>query len=113
MNRAKVYVTQEVITANYGPAEDWGEVVFLSVSEVSNVPNSLHNAKLVHSIRERLREFEPSIDFIAPSGSPVITGVVFAILRERTSKFNILKWNSRDGRYTCIKIDIQGEERVY
>jgi len=113
MNRAKVYVTQEVTTANYGPAEEWGEVTFLCVSEVSNVPNSLHNAKLVHTIRERLVDFDPDTDFIAPSGSPVITGLVFAILRERTTKFSVLKWNSRDGAYSCIKIDVKGEGRVY
>lgn len=113
MDRAKVFVTQEVTTANYGPAEQWGDVTFLSVSEVSHVPNSLHNAKLVHTIRERLREFRADLDYVAPSGSPVITGLVFAILRERTSRFNILKWNARDGAYSCIKIDIMGEGRVY
>jgi len=113
MDRCKVYVTQEVTTANYGPAEKWGEVKFLSVSEVSNVPNSLHNARLVATIRERLRDFDPECDYIAPSGSPVITGIVFAILRERTSKFSVLKWNSRDGEYTVIRIDVAGVERVY
>lgn len=113
MSRPTVYVTQEVTTANYGPAEKWGDVKFLAVSEVSNVPNSLHNAKLVATIRERLREFDPDHDFVAPSGSPVITGIVFAILRERTAKYNVLKWNSRDGEYTVIRIDVAGAARVY
>ncbi len=113
MNRPIVYITQEVTTANYGPAERWGEVKFLVASELSNVPNSLHNAKMVTVIRERLREFDPEHDFVAPSGSPVITGIVFAVLRERTSRFNILKWNSRDGEYSVIRIDVAGAGRVY
>lgn len=113
MDRAKVFVTQEVTTANYGPAEDWGDVTFLSASEVSNVTNSLHNVKLVQSIRDRLQGFNPETDYIAPSGSPVITGLVFAVIREKTTKFNVLKWNARDGAYSLIKIDIAGERRVY
>jgi hypothetical protein len=113
MDRVEVYVTQEVLTANYGPAEEWGEVKFITVSELSNVPNSLHNAKVVAGIRSKLAEFRPDVDYIAPSGSPIITGLVFAVLRERTSKFNILKWNSRDKAYSAIKINVAGEQRVY
>jgi hypothetical protein len=43
----------------------------------------------------------------------VITGLVFAILRERTTKYGVLKWNSRDGEYTVIRIDVAGATRVY
>ena len=114
MNRPKVYITQEVTTANYSTAENFGEPVFLSVSEVSNVPNSLHNRKLVFNIRERFKDYDPERDFIAPSGSPIITGLVFAIAREKSESFNVLKWNNRDSGYTAIRIDIGREaQNVY
>jgi len=113
MDRPKVFVTHEVPTANYAPAEEWGEVTFLSVAEISGVPNSLHNRKLIAAIRDRMKEFDPKRDYIAPSGSPIITGIVFAIAREKTTIFNVLKWNSRDSAYTCATIDISENNLVY
>lgn len=113
MDRPKVYVTHEVSTAHYAPAEEWGDVVFLSVAEISGVPNSLHNRKLIAAIRDRFKDFNPARDYIAPSGSPIITGIVFAIAREKTTVFNVLKWNSRDSAYTNARIDISGNTHVY
>jgi hypothetical protein len=113
MDRPKVYVTQEVLTANYVPADKWGDVVFLSVAEISGVPNSLHNRKLVAAIRDRMAAYDPATDFIAPSGSPIITGIVFAIAREKSAVFNVLKWNSRDQSYTPATVDISEDKYVY
>ena len=105
---AKVFITQEVTTANYSDVERFGEPVFLSASEVSNVPDSLHNQKLVGLIRERFNEYAPGVDFIAPSGSPIIAGLVFALAREKGDTFNVLKWNNRDRIYTAIRIGVKG-----
>jgi hypothetical protein len=109
----KVFVTQEVTTANYSDIERFGEPVFLSASEVSNVPDSLHNQKLVGLIRERFHEYDPGVDFIAPSGSPIIAGLVFALAREKGDTFNVLKWNNRDRVYTAIRIGVKGVTGVY
>lgn len=113
MERPKVYITQEVTTANYFDVERFGDPVFLSASEVSNVPDSLHNQKLVGLIRERFAGYRPGIDFIAPSGSPIIAGLVFALAREQTDTFNVLKWNNRDRQYTAIRIGVKGVTGVY
>ena len=104
----KVYVTQEVAIANYSDIERFGEPVFLSASELSNVPDSLHNQKLVGLIRERFSDYDPGVDFIAPSGSPIIAGLVFALAREKGDTFNVLKWNNRDRQYTPIRIGLKG-----
>ena len=113
MTRPKVYVTQEVVTANYSDVERFGDPVFLSTSEVSNVPDSLHNRKLVSFIRSRFADYDPDVDFIAPSGSPVLAGLVVAMAREKGSTFNILKWNNRDRQYTAIRISVEGTTNVY
>jgi hypothetical protein len=110
--QSRVFVTQEVKTANYSPAEGFGEVVFITASELSHLRNSAHNRKLVALIRERLRNFNPQLDFVAPSGSPIITGLVFAVLRERTDTFQVLKWNARDQMYVPLYIDIEETEHV-
>ena len=111
--KPKVYVTQEVRTANYGPAEQFGEVVFLTASELSQFKNSVHNKKVIGVIRENLKHFNSATDFIAPSGSPVITGIVFAILREKTTQFQVLKWNARDQMYAPLFINIEENELVH
>ncbi|HLO98677.1 MAG TPA: hypothetical protein VK171_08790 [Fimbriimonas sp.] len=108
----KVYVTQEVMTASYADAERYGDLVFLCASELSNVANSLHNEKLIAALRDRLSKFNPQEDFIAPSGSPIITGLVFAMLREKTRVFRVLKWNNRDAAYTSLTLDITGLNHV-
>lgn len=112
-SRPKVFITQEVMTANYQDVERFGDPVFLSTSEVSNVPDSLHNRKLVAFIRSRFEAYRPEIDFIAPSGSPIVSGLVFAMAREKADTFNILKWNNRDKQYTQIRITVGGAESVY
>lgn len=113
MNKPKVYVTQEVTTANYADVERFGSPVFLSASEVSNVPDSLHNQKLVGLIRDRFADYDPAIDYIAPSGSPIISGLVFAIAREKGDTFKVLKWNNRDRIYTAVRIGVKGVIGVY
>lgn len=109
----KIYITQEVTTANYQDIERFGEPVFLTSMEVSNVPKSLHNQKLIAFIRERFKEYDPQEDFIAPSGSPIITGLVFAIAREKSDTFNVLKWNNRDRCYTPLQLSLEGSHSVY
>lgn len=107
-----VYITQEVPTANYSTAENFGRVEVLTASELSHIRNSAHNKKVVALLREKLSKFNPKTDFIAPSGSPVITGMVFAILREKTPSFNVLKWNARDRMYIPLLIDIEENDIV-
>lgn len=111
--KPRVFVTQEVRTANYEPAERYGEVVFITASELSHVRGSQHNKKLVALIRERIADFHPKTDFVAPSGSPIITGIVFAVLREKTEHFQVLKWNARDQMYVPLYIDIEETEHVH
>ena len=110
--RPKVFVTQEVTTADYTDVDRFGDAVFLCTSELSDVTNSRHNERLIGLIRERLRPYDPTIDFIAPSGSPILAGMVFAIAREWTESFLVLKWNNRDRKYTPIRVGIKGAPGV-
>lgn len=109
----KIYVTQEVPTANYKTAERFGDIIFLCTSEISQAAGSLHNIKLVNNIRERFKNYNPAVDFIAPSGSPIITCIVMAIAREKGKTFNFLKWNNREHDYSAVTINIEGDQYVY
>lgn len=107
MTRPRVFITQENDRQNYVPAEKFGEVVFLTRREVSPIKNSLTNTAIVDELRRKLADFLPDIDFLAPSGSPIVTGIAFMLLRERGWKhFNALRWSNRDGAYQVIPVNL-------
>lgn len=109
---AKVYVTQEVPSANYSEAEKYGDVVFLCTAELSNSPSSLHNTRMVNAIRERMKDYDPKEDYIAPSGSPILACIAASIASEKSDVIRFLKWGNRDYKYTPIIINIQGDPHV-
>ncbi len=102
----RVFVSQEHGQLDYTPAESFGDVVFLTRLDWSPVRSSLTNTALVQEIRDRLRDFRPDEDFITTSGSPVVAGIVFMILREKTDSVNVLRWSNRDHRYQHLVINV-------
>lgn len=107
MNNSRVFITQENPNLNYLPAEQFGEIVFLTHHDYSVVRNSLRNEAVVEEIRTNLRNYDPKNDYIVISGSPVIAGIVFMILREKTEEMNILRWSNRDHLYQHLVVSIK------
>ena len=103
--KARVFVTQENPNLNYLPAEEFGDIVFLTREDFSPVRNSLHNGALMTDVRTKLKDFDPERDYITVSGSPVVAAVVFMILSERTRLVNILRWSNRDHLYQHLVIN--------
>lgn len=102
----RVFVTQENPNLNYLPAEQFGEIEFMTRGDISPVRNSLSNEALVRELRTKMAKFDPEVDFIVISGSPVVAGIVFMLLREKTTKANVLRWSNRDRMYQHLVIDI-------
>lgn len=103
--KPRVFITQENPNLNYLPAEQFGDVVFLTRDDFSPVRNSLRNDGLVSEIRAKLKDFDPSTDFVTVSGSPVVAAVVFMILSEKTKSINMLRWSNRDHMYQHLVIN--------
>lgn len=103
---ATVYVTQENPKLNYAPAEEYGEIVFLTRDDLNPIKNSLHNQAVIKQVEQRLIGFNPQEDYIVISGSPMITALVFMLIREVSNKVNILKWSNRDCVYQKITFSI-------
>lgn len=105
--KAKVYVTQEQEKLNYAPAEQYGDVVFITRSDFSVMKASLRNEALVSEIAFKLKGFDADNDYITVSGSPVVTAAVFMILGLRGVKsFNMLRWSNRDCVYQPISVQL-------
>jgi hypothetical protein len=105
--KPKVYITQENPNLNYLPAEEYGEIVFLTRNEYSPIRNSLSNDKLLDELRVKLRDFRPREDFVVISGSPVVSGIVFMLIREITDTLNVLRWSNRDYVYQHLIISLK------
>lgn len=103
---AKVFVTQENPKLNYAPAEEYGDIVFLTKDDLNPIKNSLHNQALIKQVESRLSSFNPDEDFIVISGSPMVAALVFMLIRGASKKVNILKWSNRDHVYQNISISV-------
>lgn len=103
--KARVFITQENPNLNYLPAEQFGDIIFLTREDFSPVRNSLRNDALVTEIRGKLKDFDPQTDFVTVSGSPVVAAVVFMILAEKTKAINMLRWSNRDHVYQHLAIN--------
>jgi len=104
---AKVYVTQENPALNYLPAEAFGDVIFMTRNDFSPMRNSLGNEALIAELRQKLQNFNPKVDYLTISGSPVVTAAVFMLLREVTDTVNILRWSNRDKMYQHLVISVK------
>lgn len=102
---SKVYVTQEA-NVDYSKAEKFGEVVFLTSQDLVNIKGSLHNENMLRMLRRKLGKFEPSMDWIAISGSPYVSAAVFTILGQMGhTKLRLLRWGNREFDYSPMYLD--------
>lgn len=99
----KVFVTHESPNFNYTPAEKFGEIEFLTATDLSTQLKSKYNRIVVDEIRNKLDEFTQD-DYLLPSGSPIVTGVAMAILHETFEEINVLKWSNHTKEYTPMVV---------
>lgn len=99
----KVYVTHESLNFDYTPAEVYGDIDFLTATDLSVHHNSPSNRTTVDGIRKKLEGFTQD-DYLLPSGSPIITGLAMAILHERFEKINVLKWSKMYQNYSSMVV---------
>lgn len=105
---SRVFVTQENANLNYSPAEQFGEIVFLTRDDVSHVPGSLINSSIVSEMKAKLATFNNQLDFLAPSGSPIVCGIAFMLLEAQRCKYpiRVLRWSNRDHVYHPVSITL-------
>ena len=106
MSQPKVFITQENPNLNYSPAEQFGDVHFLTRGDFSPIKNSLNNEFIVDELRKKLKDYNPATDYLVVSGSPVVSAVVFMLIREITQVVRILRWSNRDQVYQPLFISI-------
>lgn len=108
---SKVYVVQET-EHDFTPAEQYGEVIFMSVSgadDFKNIRGSQSNERLLAHLAHVLRDFSAE-DFIVLTGSPYVSAAVFLILGNRgIQSVRLLRWDNRDFVYRPLYIELRKE----
>ena len=105
MSRPKVFVTQFDPKWNFTPAEEYGEVVFLTSSEYQCEPSPVeYNAAIHAEITRKLQDYVPGRDYIALTGSGVPNFVAGRILGRSGGPHRILKWSNRQRAYELFTI---------
>lgn len=100
MSDSKVFVSQE-IGVNYSPAEEFGEVVILSLKEIVPFEGSMANATTVaHMEKVLAEEYRPGVDYLLPTGSVLAMAHMFlSAFRKNGPVHYVLKWDARAQKY--------------
>lgn len=92
-----VWVTQEC-NNDYSAAEKYGEVRFITRSELRPFSDSKQTGNVFRDILKFKSQYVPSVDYIVLSGNPMINAVLCMSLDGKNHNF--LKWNNRSVGYT-------------
>lgn len=104
--RPRVFLTQEVSSFDYRPAEKFGDLIPLTNQEVSNIADSMANRELAAVMAQKLLHFDPERDYICFSGSPSVAALAFMLIGSRHKFMRLLKFVARDQQYVVQTIRI-------
>lgn len=104
---ARIWVTQEK-GVDFSPAEKFGVVHFLTAQDLNNMPNSLHNERLLETIAHKLKtEYDPNEDYFIIIGSPYVAAAVFMLLGTMgIRRIKILRWSNQHGYYLPMELKL-------
>ena len=99
----KVYVVQENPRLNYVDAENYGEVIFLTAKDYSPMKNSLINTQVLVDISRGMEYFDPDVDFLLLTGSPILLGYAFHRAMIKRGYIHILQWDGYRQSYIPVR----------
>ena len=91
-----VWVIQEGKN-DYSSAENFGTVEFITDSDITAFKVSNLNKQSDFDIRKFLSKYIPDVDYIIPSGNPMLVAKV--IMSLPAGSHTLLKWDGRKGLY--------------
>jgi hypothetical protein len=112
MSQSKVYVAQHVQKINYSPAQEYGELVFITHQDLvpsldmQYDPTRETNSRVMSEIMLSLSEYIPGHDYLMMTGNPVVVLAIGKHLAQwgGNVKHKILKWNNRMLKYDIYVI---------
>jgi hypothetical protein len=94
---SKVWVLQENRHNDYAPAQEWGEVEFITKNDLTPFNKSASTINFMYDLGIFLSKYVPGVDFIIPTGNPIAMIKMGMELPVGEHKF--LKWDQRRNTY--------------
>jgi hypothetical protein len=95
---------------DFSTAEEYGEIRVLECGPFKPMSPVDKNSIRFERMCEELAEYRPGVDYILPTGSPIMSFAVGSIVGEH-GRHRILEWNKLSKSYICYEITT-GEEHV-
>lgn len=99
---AIVWVIQEG-NHDYSKAEKYGTVQFITKAELRSTPGSAQTEQVHEDIARFLKQYAPGIDYIVPTGNPVLVTLIGMYLETETDH-KYLKYDNRQLDYVLYTI---------
>lgn len=98
-----VFVVQENNRLDYAPAEEFGEVIFMTADEYQPLKNSLRNQAILSRVTECLDSFRPRSDYLLLTGNPILIGYVFHLAYCIEGYVRCLQWDRMHNSYRVVE----------
>lgn len=101
--RPVVYVCQDLGNKDLSPALEFGDI---KVIRQYDVPVYGDTFPVTQEVGKVLEDLNPDTDFILPTGDPVLIGLVFSVIAQRSRKVKVLKWDRQRRQYWPITLNL-------
>ena len=102
----RVYVMQEVPNRDFTKAAKFGKIVFLTAREPTQYGESPLNADIMQEVATGLLPYRAGVDFVIPSGSPIVMAMCMMIIGRAGNKIKMLQWHNRERVYNEFVLDL-------
>lgn len=100
-----VFITQDG-PFDYSPAQEYGDIVFLTDREITPLSNQPTNKRIVEDIVRIVGEsYIPGRDWILPAGSPIAIAHALRAMFKKVGPHQFLKWDAQRRRYLEYTIE--------
>jgi len=109
-NTPRILVAQEN-NFDYGPAEQFGTVEFVTAEDWSIFPTSAVNEKIASEVALAFLNYVPNHDFVVMTGSPLNIMIVTAEMLKYGPTHTILKFDNRTFKYQPVMMKFPGRAK--
>jgi hypothetical protein len=105
--RTRVYVTYESDKMNYSPAEKYGDVHFVTGTDLSPMKNSHRNKEIEKDFKYFCTDYMPGSDYLVLTGSTVFVAWFMMKLYQAcpNKPHKILRWDNISRSYQVYTIE--------
>jgi hypothetical protein len=104
--RGTVFVIQGDDTGKFKRAQRFGELVYLMLRDVFPDNADEHIEKMRHVMSAKLKDFNPSRDYVLLTGDPLAIAMSVLVLSQWTLEIPCLKWDKLEQDYYAVTVNI-------